>query len=620
MNKQVYQQILNSGLNYLSQEFSQNSYLGFDTIFPTIVVTESLNHLHTPASSQLSQQLSSQLVSLKTSKGSFNYWHPKSIKVKQEPYPDDLDDTFYAYSAIYNTHAQLITGKDLAHIAQILTLTEKLPGGPYNTWIIPPDQKNSQWIDFDLAVNANVGYFLSLLEIELPGIENFIEEHLLRQDFSSPYYKGSWPVIYFISRWYTGKYKELLLKTILTTKTTNSLELSLKIRSLTQLSPHEKQLPKLVISLINRQNSNGSWDTADFYYYVTQESNSDYIGCPAITTAFALEAIQSYQGVLVKRPKTSWLRTAHSRYKRVQTLVSLLPQTTRLPLSRHIDHIIRQDQQSKYLLSLSATLFSTSFNHSINPDLVEESDLLSFLGWSVYSLLDDVIDTETPVETAVIVQTLNRYLEGKIYRIAQILDKPEFLDYAHRVLNQVDAATYQEKMLMSFPPKTQTIRLKKYTRFPKPSEKSIAHVLAPIGVMMDLGYQLEGQEIQQLIQFFTHFLNAKQMNDDAHDWEDDLGLGILNSASIDLVKYSNGKINRGNALQNYQTFWYQVMPKFERKILQELSHAEKIIQQMTFIDTPDFLKRLLTPLKKATQEASHQRKITTEFLANYGKE
>lgn len=54
------------------------------------------------------------------------------------------------------------------------------------------------------------------------------------------------------------------------------------------------------------------------------------------------------------------------------------------------------------------------------------------------------------------------------------------------------------------------------------ANKSLPHALGPITLLYQCGYTLRSNETQTLISFFQNYLHARQLNDDAHDWQFDL--------------------------------------------------------------------------------------------------
>ena len=141
------------------------------------------------------------LLSQKSKRWSFNYWARSAQEHITLPYPDDCDDTFAALTAIARHNGALIDGHAFSAIAKILTGREIQEGGPYRTWLIANDA-SAAWQDVDPVVNSTIGYFLSLVGVRLPPLQKFIEDTVRKNQLTSPYYPGIFPVVYFLSRFY----------------------------------------------------------------------------------------------------------------------------------------------------------------------------------------------------------------------------------------------------------------------------------------------------------------------------------------------------------------------------------------------------------------------------------
>jgi len=87
----------------------------------------------TPKVKTIKQKAAKFLLSQKSKHWSFNYWVRNSQEAKKLPYPDDLDDTFCALSALFQYDPNLINGSAMAKIITLLTAMEKKEGGPYRT-------------------------------------------------------------------------------------------------------------------------------------------------------------------------------------------------------------------------------------------------------------------------------------------------------------------------------------------------------------------------------------------------------------------------------------------------------------------------------------------------------
>ena len=109
----------------------------YHTTFSTSLIL-SCSHWINPSTKLniIKQKAATFLLTQKSRHWSWNYWIRKSKESKQRPYPDDLDDTFCALSALFLYNPKLIDGESFSYIVQLLSLLEIQEGGPYRTWLI----------------------------------------------------------------------------------------------------------------------------------------------------------------------------------------------------------------------------------------------------------------------------------------------------------------------------------------------------------------------------------------------------------------------------------------------------------------------------------------------------
>ena len=187
---------------------SRTDYTGAITchsVFSTTLILSSLHGLgDAPSLSSIKRKAADFLLAQKSDHWTFNYWDRGSQQAKDMPYADDLDDTAGALAALTQYDPKLVDGTVLAKLATVLTTLEAEEGGPYRTWLVS-ENAEAIWRDVDLGVNSNIGFLLALHDVELPSVTALIETALDAGTSTSPYYPTSYPILYFVSRWYRGK-------------------------------------------------------------------------------------------------------------------------------------------------------------------------------------------------------------------------------------------------------------------------------------------------------------------------------------------------------------------------------------------------------------------------------
>jgi hypothetical protein len=84
----------------------------YHTPFPTATIVNALTpHKDNVTVTKIYKKAVDYLLRQRSPHWSFNYWDRGSFEAKQHPYPDDLDDTFAALSAIYSTRRQRLMAR-----------------------------------------------------------------------------------------------------------------------------------------------------------------------------------------------------------------------------------------------------------------------------------------------------------------------------------------------------------------------------------------------------------------------------------------------------------------------------------------------------------------------------
>ena len=307
--------MINKAITFLAtQQQKDGSFLSYSTsskrsfknakryhsTFPSSLILSCLCSLdETPAIKLVKDKLAKFLLFQKSKHWSFNYWVRHSKESKKLPYPDDLDDTFCALSALYQYDPNLIDGAAMAKIVTLLTAVEEKEGGPYRTWLVP-ETADKVWKDVNLAVNSNIAYFLSLQDVSLPKLNSFIESAIDTDRYLSPYYPSVYPIIYFISRDSALSVNSasqcrnfLFSKQDTSGKWTNPLNTALAVLSLLNFGVPPNKLDKSIVYITKKQN-NGFWQPHAFCLDPAINRKKYYAGSAALTTAFCLEAISKY--------------------------------------------------------------------------------------------------------------------------------------------------------------------------------------------------------------------------------------------------------------------------------------------------------------------------------------
>jgi hypothetical protein len=147
------------------------------------------------------------------------------------------------------------------------------------------------------------------------------------------------------------------------------------------------------------------------------------------------------------------------------------------------------------------------------------------------------------------------------------------------------------------------------------AEKSIGHALGPLLVLGHCGAATEDAEVVALENMFKHYLIARQLHDDAHDWLDDLKRGQINLAgalTIKLAKTEKAVSEKISAGDLQKIFWERAIDEISRKILEHTDCARKKIPAGHSV-----LNHLLEPLEASARKSITERDSVLQFIRVY---
>ncbi len=640
-----FKKVLERGISYiLSQQqkdggflslsspdpFNFKSALTYHTTFTTSLILLALKDI--PADT-IKSRAAKFLLKQKSKHWSFNYWARGSKESLDMRYPDDLDDTFCAVAALLHIDNKIIDGEVLAKIVMVLTSVEEKEGGPYRTWLVNKD--DGKWQDVDLAVNSNIAYFLSLFAIELPNLVTFIESKIKSGNIKSPYYPSFYPIIYFISRLYKGRYREKLKTMLLKEKDKNNmwenpLYTALALLALINLDVPLEGLEDCLSYLLKKQKKDGSWDACPFYLDPSKDGVPYYSGSYAMTTAFCLEALYKYTTLQKKNRKQENMSQQQIKiYKKVITKVEETFKPFDISIKEEMKLQLKDilEGEKGKQIPLLPYYFNQSLGDKgkkIHEVFLIELGCANVFGWLAYTIYDNFLDEEGDIRTLSIANISLR----EVTRIfITILPKNnEFLTLFQTSMDTIDAANSWEIIHCRIKEKDDILKypLPDFSNYTILVDKSIGHALGPLAILFALGYTKDSSEIQNLLSFFRHYLIARQLNDDAHDWESDLKKGHINPVNaLILTQYRASKTkNKTGAIdialpKLQEIFWYNIINEVCDIIHYHITKARESYKKISLIKHPEILERMLMPLEEATKKAGLESKSAISFIKTY---
>ncbi len=518
-----------------------------------------------------------------------------------DSYPYDLDDTCVALRAIYMYRPELVTEEVLVGFVRLLVEQESRVGGPYYTWIT--EDKNT-WSDIDIVVNSNIASFLALFNITTPQLQSYFDTCIREGDLSSKYYDSDIVVIYFLSQHYKGERTNILKEVLYRHQNSHgywntTLHTAMACTALLRFGENVDTLAAAQKYVAEQYQGKNYTNDPVFIERTTRDSVT-YSSCNAYTDACCFEALE-----LLKQNKQAAEQT-HS------TPEEIFVENTYAVCKSYVSDPLLSQQLAAALEQLSIKdpaheiqLLPYCFAKCLKPtnavpdDIVQSLAIANTLGWIGYTMYDKLLDAETDVGMLPLANACIHIMHG-IFNEICITD--EMKTVVHRILSGIETVTAWEYRYCRI---DDADPLPTYGDYKALAHKSLGHALGPI--LLTLLYD-KPEQAAYVEEFFIHYIIARQLNDDAHDWLEDWKRGYVNSVSVDLLKVSK------NTETLQKLFWEKHIDVVTKRILEYIKHARTELKKITVISEVTFLEELLLPLERSAHQAILERDKTKRLL------
>jgi len=592
------------------------------TIFFTALIAQACHEI--PGAETIKQAACAYLLRHKSEVWSWNYWQRDIDSTAFQQYPDDLDDTACALSAIAYHDPSQLNGTVLGHIGRQLVSSEVAVGGPYQTWLVSPSLLPT-WHDIDVAVNANIAGLLNQVDVMPPGLETYLQQAIERNRLKSSYYIGVIPTLYFMARSGDHAYRPALAKRIgrelQHTKVRTPLMTALLLTAGCRTGHPASKLASLAARLLKLQ-TDTHWPADALYVEPPVKGISYVAGSAALTTAFVCEALSLYEHSQRRHIVSP---THHVKPNSGMLMARRHGPTMSQPVIRKqylqaLRNIARRDTDGQ--ISRLASQFAHDAGLAIDTTKIQYLDAASINGWIAYTVYDDLLDGEGDSKQLGMANVAQRQCLQHLRRALE--NDPLFDHFAHEVLTIIDEANSWEVTYAQQPVVDGKIRLKHlpaYGDLAQLAQRSWGHVLATSGVLLASDYQLDGPDVQSWHCFFHHFLIARQLNDDAHDWLEDLSAGRITAVVALLLaaqQLPTTIVIGRDTPRLRQHFWQTTVLQVCDLIEDHIQLATTALDACTFLQDDSYYRQLLHNLTAAASASREGRQEAFDFMHSFG--
>lgn len=330
------------------------------------------------------------------------------------------------------------------------------------------------------------------------------------------------------------------------------------------------------------------------------KDGSSYAWSTAVAAACAIEALDLLEETR-RRPTASAAKIeAPAAHRRIAgALASLGPDMSAFA-SDTLRRIAATDADGR--LTGGARAMARSAGWDLPEAFFAAAEDATVAGWAAYTLLDDALDGDTAAIHALPAATALLRRVGSAYAAAL---PPGFQSVVHRLLDRVDAANAWE---------IRNARGAAPPSFPAdPSwlgERSVAHALAFLATFCAAsGATADDPRLDRITTAFLHALAARQIDDDLHDWQEDLAQGRWTPINAELATTP--------AAERMSVFWNEIAPRWIAHARGEADRAEAVAGGIPGLAPT--IAGFVAPIRASCAKAEREQERTLRFLAAYRK-
>lgn len=557
---------------------------------------------------RIREQAAAFLENERNENGSYNYWARSEPIRETLPYPDDCDDTFAALKALHGYDPSLLDGRRLAEVADILTTLEVAPGGPYRTWLVSATG-NEDFQDIDPVVNAAIRAFLEEVDVRLEHLDAWLHERLEEGAFSSRYYPGTIPALYCFGRAF-GTDTKLIAYARQAVPANPLEEILLLTTSLRAREIHDE--------LRDRVLAYEDWQPHAWCIDPSREGTPAYAGAASLTAAFWLEAV----ALATKLPEPETVpQTAPEQHTAVKESALALCTGLGPELRAVAEELIRSNKD--HAITMLPYRFAEALGErgsGIPAALLDQLARANLWGWLAYDAYDDFLDGEGDPRK---LSAANLFLRNLAEEYAALESEiPGIADDFRYAMDTIDSANAWEQEACRADVTDGILTVPKelpFVTYEKLHERSIGHALPALALMRAAGY---GEKERIPVEaFFEHYLIARQLHDDAHDWADDLARGQLNAVgSRVLAVLGERQVDVAEGLDELrERFWRDVAEYVVEDILEAAAEGRRAMNAAQLEDGTAFADELLGPLERSARRTLEERAQALAFMDRYGQ-
>ncbi|OGE89836.1 MAG: hypothetical protein A3J07_00490 [Candidatus Doudnabacteria bacterium RIFCSPLOWO2_02_FULL_49_13] len=264
---------------------------------------------------------------------------------------------------------------------------------------------------------------------------------------------------------------------------------------------------------------------------------------------------------------------------------------------------------------------------AIPDELVADIGVANIFFWTAFIIYDDFWDRDEAADPRLlpIANILARHYTDFFIVLS---DDKEFRPFFHDLMDKLDGSNAWEiencrakiDGNIFYIPTT----LPDFGDYENKYRPASGHILSSVAILTQFGKELKTEDWGNIVSYFKHYLIAMQLNDDAHDWEEDLRRGHLSTVVTlllsDLKKsgWKKETIDLSTDLPEIKKiFWFVTMPQYIKIALSETATSRKALRAISIIEEPAPLERIVSITEDVAYQAESESIDSGAILKEY---
>ncbi len=279
-------------------------------------------------------------------------------------------------------------------------------------------------------------------------------------------------------------------------------------------------------------------------------------------------------------------------------------------------------------MSLMPYYFKKSLKNSskITDKFIFEAGMANIFFWTAFIIYDDFWDEDEAADPRLlpIANLLARHYNC-FY--TSLFKKDKFFS---DLMDNLDAANNWEIISCRAKVKNNIFYIPKkipdYKDYEAKYQAASGHVLGPIAILKMIEKKISPKELDRVVAYFKNYLIAMQINDDSHDWKEDLERGALSTVTVMIIKNwlkrfpHNKKICLKHDLQKLESiFWFETITEAANQAIYHCKLAEEALNSLKIIKDKAPLQKFIEIPRRIANEALEKQQQSIAILENFNK-